>query len=132
MDQPTERPKHTLSRMGVYLLVDPEDPACVDTVEHVVVVLHRDRLRAESMAKSLGLAAEQMGEQINKWTGLWAWCALTRLGLYQGKFPTFENELAEVDPDIDKDGNGQPIAAPAGADVVGPTQPTAPDDSPSP
>lgn len=128
----TERKPHTLSRMGVYLQADPEDPTCVDTVEHIVVVLHRDRLRAESMAKGLGLSADTMNEQLNKWMGLWAWCALTRLGLYKGKYQTFENEVGEIDPDIDKDEHGDPIAAPEGADVVGPTEPTAPDDSPSP
>lgn len=132
MDTTTERKPHTLSRMGVYLLTDPGDPECTETVEHIVVVRHADRLRAESLAKGLGLASASIAEQVWKWQGLWAWCALTRLGLYKGKFQVFENELAEIDPDIDTDDKGQPVAAPVEADVPGPTTPAAPEGSPSP
>lgn len=131
-DNPIERKPFTLSRMGVYLLKDAGDPDCVETVPFIVVPLHRDRLRAESMAPALGLKAKDMQEQMLKWQGLWAWCAMVRLGLYKGKFQVFENELAAFDPDIDTDGAGNPIDAPEAADVPGPTQPAAPDDSPSP
>jgi len=81
------------------LLEDPEHPEA-EPVEHRVEIRAVDQLTAESEAKGMGLGAPQnMPITV---TYLWAWAALRRTGVFEGRFRDFRNAVIAAekeDPD---------------------------------
>lgn len=66
-------------------------------VEHTVEVTNGDRLRAELEANRAGLPP--LREAPLNHTAVWLWCALVRLGLYNGKCAAFRaDDLLDMEP----------------------------------
>lgn len=79
-----------LQRIWLTVYLDAGDDK--DPTEHVVEVKHKDRLDAEIKGPAMGLPPLAHIESApTLFSTFWAWLALTREGLYGGKWAQFRD-----------------------------------------
>lgn len=108
-----------LKRKTLRVYLTPPTPEA-EPLEHVVTITLADQLRGEFEAKKQGIPLDA---PINL-TTVFAWCAMTRLGLYTGQYQEFINggcldyhnedtETDAVDPTQLAALDGLPLSSPA-------------------
>lgn len=88
---------------AVFVLESPDEGEAETITEHRLEISFADQLRGELEAPRHGITTEQPMHLAT----VWAWCAMTRLGLYTKPYQEFKTrdlvdldrlEDAEVDP----------------------------------
>lgn len=105
----------------VHLNPDGYDPATADPFDvsdittHRVVVTHADQMRGELEAGKRGIP-DSAGQNL---TSVILWCALTRTGVYAGKYDQFRNADCAGMEYVDPDESGEPAEVPPTAEPSG-------------
>lgn len=82
------------------LVVQLDDGQGGDVVEHDVQLRLVDQTRAELEGKRHGIDVVKHPLHLQ---GLFAWAACTRLGLFTGKWPEFQDVCVSIEDGVDQD-----------------------------